>query len=290
VPGLGTRYRATGEVREITAGVQAKFESRRREALPAAWALTGSAAQSVARLQAHGIEVREIEAGTEAELDRFVIDRASRSPRPFQGHRLVRLRGRFERAVETLDQGTPVVVARQPLMRLAAQLLDPRSEDGFHTWGAFDADLGVQEVHPVLRLPELPGSLSAALPPVALAAPVIAPEASKNDLDRGLPLEVRVIAPGRALPTTDFESEPRWVGRAIRIAPSSAKRRGGSALGDAAAYLRGLWEGNAIGGQARPGPLVLVPGKGVLPSELAAVAMAARRVGWKVVRADSSGR
>jgi len=55
-------------------------------------------------------------------------------------------------------RGTWVVTTRQPLGRLVAQLLDPRSEDSLSTWGFFEAGIRAADgegegSYPVLRLP-----------------------------------------------------------------------------------------------------------------------------------------
>ena len=60
--------------------------------------------------------------------------------------------------------------ARQPLARLAAQLLEPQSEDSLSTWNFFEhatraAADGVPGAYPVLRIGgEAPAGEAAALP------------------------------------------------------------------------------------------------------------------------------
>jgi hypothetical protein len=84
----------------------------------------------------------------------FVVDTIVLAPRPFQGHREVRLAGRWRAtSVPVAAQAPYLVDMHQPLALLAAYLLDPQSEDGFTTWNFFDAALAVGRPHPVLRFP-----------------------------------------------------------------------------------------------------------------------------------------
>ena len=62
----------------------------------------------------------------------------------------------------SLPAGTITVASHQALGRVAAQLLDGRSEDSLATWNYFDASLASAEgnspafAFPALRLPEIP--------------------------------------------------------------------------------------------------------------------------------------
>src|SRR5262249_22348362 len=79
----------------------------------------------VDNLLAHGIAVEETTAPLETEVERFEIGKVVRSPRPFQGHREVKLEGRARTETRTYPAGTLVVRTAQPLGTLAAYLLEP---------------------------------------------------------------------------------------------------------------------------------------------------------------------
>jgi hypothetical protein len=84
--------------------------------------------------------------------ERFVPDSIIRAPRPFQGHREVRLEGKWVTESLSLPAGTLIVPADQPLVLLAAILLEPESDDGLTTWNFLDTGLAVGRTHPVRRL------------------------------------------------------------------------------------------------------------------------------------------
>ena len=129
------------------------FRPTLREALPAGWALPAGDTAAVRLLRLHGVEVRRLGAAWSGPASAFVVDSAIAAPRAFQGHREMRVEGRWQPAAErTLPAGTLVVLSSQPLGRLAFLLLDPRSDDGLATWNAFDDRLRPGAEFPVLRL------------------------------------------------------------------------------------------------------------------------------------------
>ena len=84
-------------------------------------------------------------------LDPEIVPTAPSPKRPFQGHQELILEGNWQAARSfTLPVGTLVVTARQPLGVLAAQLLEPTSDDGLSNWNFFEAQ--TDEHYPVLRM------------------------------------------------------------------------------------------------------------------------------------------
>jgi hypothetical protein len=92
-----------------------------------------------------------------AAMEAFTVDSIATAARVFQGHREVRLRGRWRPDRRALPGGSFVVPSDQPLGALAQWLLDPESDDGLATWNAFDRSLGVGREFPVVRVMERVG-------------------------------------------------------------------------------------------------------------------------------------
>jgi hypothetical protein len=126
------------------------FSISERAEVPYAYAIDAAATNAVDNLLTHGVAVERLHTDTEVEVERFVIAEAMHAEEEFQGHRELRLTGKWKRATETLAAGTCVVRMNQPLARLAFYLLDPRSGDGLFAWNYFDELLG--KVAPVRRI------------------------------------------------------------------------------------------------------------------------------------------
>jgi hypothetical protein len=123
---------------------------------PAPWgyaiAPTDTAALSLAR--AHGLEVSRLTAEWRGDAGpQFIIDSTVIAPQPFEGHRLVRLVGRWEpRSPVTLAGGTYIVRVAQPLGVVAMYLLEPESDDGIVAWDVGGRSSGAAGSAPVIRL------------------------------------------------------------------------------------------------------------------------------------------
>jgi hypothetical protein len=150
-PGLRPGFRRTHRVTAVPMPVFDRFDATLTQTLPEAWVLDPSLTAVVARLRAHGVEVVPLGAAWRGAGESFRVDSIVMSPREFQGHREVRLEGRWGRETLALPAGTWVVSGRQPLAVLAAILLEPQSDDGLTTWNVFDDRLGVGRAHPVRR-------------------------------------------------------------------------------------------------------------------------------------------
>lgn len=107
----------------------------------------------VDRLLMHGIKVQQLSKDFSAQLDWFLVDEFVRS-REFQKHKMVQLKGKWNREERLVKSGTYFVPTRQPLGRLAAYLLEPESNDGLVTWNFFDSTLEIQKEFPVYSLPD----------------------------------------------------------------------------------------------------------------------------------------
>jgi len=84
----------------------------------------------------------------------FTADSVQTSEREYQRRHPTTLFGSWTTATRNLSAETVVVPTDQPLGRLAALLLEPRSDDGLAAWSV----LGVSEdqVYPVFRADRVP--------------------------------------------------------------------------------------------------------------------------------------
>ncbi|MEL6714476.1 MAG: M14 family metallopeptidase, partial [Planctomycetota bacterium] len=175
-PGVqaGTRRvsEPSADARVVAMRVRRGFEGTRDVPIPAWFAVRDPSPDVVAAMRLHApgdpraaATLRVLDAPVEARAELFRVESFERSERVFQGHREVRVTGRFEPGAVTLPAGT-LLVAGTPL---TAQLLHPESDDSLGTWNAFDAALesagaesleaGSTVEHPVCALDRLPPGL-----------------------------------------------------------------------------------------------------------------------------------
>ena len=133
------------------------FASTKSEAMPEGWViplaevLSGRAGPVLDRLAAHGVRVDALTASRSMPIERFALSRVLEAERPFQGRREMRLEGWYEQATLTLEPGSLVVPARQPLGRLAFTLLEAESDDGLAAWGIIEG-LAAGHTFPIYRM------------------------------------------------------------------------------------------------------------------------------------------
>jgi hypothetical protein len=108
------------------------------------------------KIRQHGITVEELTAPLTAEIASFTVEAITKSPKPFQGHNEVKLKGQYTTEKATLPAGTRVVRLAQPLGLLAAYLLEPESDDGLTNWNFLDAWLEVGKAAPVRKIMTAP--------------------------------------------------------------------------------------------------------------------------------------
>lgn len=100
-------------------------------------------------LRMHGIQVERLTTERQLRGEAFVVDSIARAPRVFQGHREVRVEGRWRPVERVASAGSFLVSTAQPLGTLAVYLLEPQSDDGLTTWNFFDSWLQPGADHPV---------------------------------------------------------------------------------------------------------------------------------------------
>ena len=114
----------------------------------------------IEKLQQHGIAVEELTAPLTTEVDVFTTATATRSQRPFQNHREMKITGAYKKEQMTFSAGTIIVRTAQPLGILACYLLEPESDDGLVDWNFFDSYLEAGKTFPVYKVMQNPNAAS----------------------------------------------------------------------------------------------------------------------------------
>jgi hypothetical protein len=150
--GRGVRFARKDVARAETMPVFRRFASRRQIALPMAWALPSPPAAVVELLERHGIRSAVLDAPRKVGAERFAVTSKRKPKRPYQGHQELVLEGSWGAVDGDIEvpRGSLWIDARQPLGRLAAQLLEATSEDSLSTWNFLEAATG--DSYPVLRI------------------------------------------------------------------------------------------------------------------------------------------
>lgn len=152
-PGVPIGVVRTGRVFPQVMPLHDRFTAVERTPLPAGgWLIEATDTTLRALLRRHRVDVVPWRGAGVARVERFRIDSIGRAARPFQGHQEVRLTGRWEGARVRPGPAWLLVPVRQPQVLVAAQLLEPRSEDGATTWNVLDPWLQAGRMHPVMRL------------------------------------------------------------------------------------------------------------------------------------------
>ena len=120
--------------------------------VPEAWLLPRDCGEVMKLLRVHGVVTKRTERKTKAKVEIFWVSGIERSRRPFQGHRLVKLKGNYERALMEIPAGLFFVPSNTPLSWLSLWLLEPESPDGLATWGFFRKWTRKGCPYPVIRI------------------------------------------------------------------------------------------------------------------------------------------
>lgn len=162
-PGMPPGRRRSGQFISVRMPVYDRFQPTLLAPVPERYVIPPSDTAVVKLLRLHGIEVRVSEGGVPGAAlvgngYVFMIDSVIVSPRVFQGHREMRLTGRWRRETREIRPGSFIVETAQPLGPLAVYLLEPQSDDGLVTWNFFDAQLRPGGVYPVFKVGGAPPS------------------------------------------------------------------------------------------------------------------------------------
>ena len=154
-PGVPRGERRTGRYRTVRMPVYDRFTSTLDRVPPAAYVVAPEDTAIVRMLRLHGVRVDRSDSAWTARGESFVIDSIVTNPRAFQGHHEVRLKGRWERGLQSLPPNSFIVSTAQPRGALVVYLLEPESDDGFATWNFFDSRIQKGGRYPVKHIFDL---------------------------------------------------------------------------------------------------------------------------------------
>lgn len=133
------------------------FQPTEWERVPAFYYIPPAQEVVQERLQAHGLRYEILQSPLEVRAQEFLVDSVTTASREYEGHRGQDVWGAYREVTRTLEPGTMRLPMAQPLARVAFDLLEPRSDDGFVAWGFLSEVLDAGKAYPVLRaFPEKP--------------------------------------------------------------------------------------------------------------------------------------
>jgi hypothetical protein len=150
-PGLRPGERRTGVIRPVKMQIIDRFEPTLTRPMPYGYALDATQTEAVRLLRQHGIEVLKLRDEWRTPVEVFVTDSIV-ALQPFEGHRPIRLEGKWRGETRMLPAGSYVIPSGQPRGVLAVYLLEPESDDGLATWNVFDRVLATGAESPVIRV------------------------------------------------------------------------------------------------------------------------------------------
>jgi hypothetical protein len=147
--------------RDYTVPYLALATPKRTIPLPLGYLVLPGHDEVVRNLQAQGIVVERLVESSRLPVERFVIEKIEPAKGVFQGHVLLTLSGRYEKAEADAPAGSIFVDMRQPLARLIPVLLEPTSTDSLAAWGFLNRAIVRQwssepAPYPVLRVDSRP--------------------------------------------------------------------------------------------------------------------------------------
>ncbi|MSR74849.1 MAG: hypothetical protein EXS14_05185 [Planctomycetes bacterium] len=133
------------------------FEGQLPVSVPWGFAISAPSSAVLRVLEAHGIQHYLLQHATQINAEDFAIRAVNRAPRPFQGHRLVKVDTITTPTSTQLPPGTLIIPTAQPLCRLVMLLCEPRSPDGFVAWEQVPVEMHAEKLTVnILRLRSAP--------------------------------------------------------------------------------------------------------------------------------------
>jgi len=151
-PGVKKGYRRTGHYTTVRMPLYVRFTPTLERVPPSAYAFPAADSAIARVLGLHGLEVQKLNRDWSGTVESFLIDSVVPSPRAFQGHHEMRLRGTWTRETRTIAAGSYIVRPAQKHGLLAVYLLEPESDDGLVDWNFFDSELARGKPFPIVRI------------------------------------------------------------------------------------------------------------------------------------------
>ncbi len=110
----------------------------------------------IKNLKKHGIIIEKLDQDLFGNFENFMIEKIEYGKMLYQGHILLKVRGKYSPKNQTVPKGSVFISMNQPLARIVSELLEPESRDSLLTWGFFNRELLQQWTrkpgkYPVLR-------------------------------------------------------------------------------------------------------------------------------------------
>jgi hypothetical protein len=155
--GQRPQVRPTERIKAQTVPYYSDWIGKKGVRFPFAYLLAVPDPDIVQKLLQHGLLVEKLTQPATLEVESFSLKEIKASERPYQGHRLNKVKGEYAAVKREFAAGTFIIPTGQPLGNLAAYLLEPESDDGLIVWNFFDRHLVPQwsrelQVYPVYRL------------------------------------------------------------------------------------------------------------------------------------------
>ncbi len=153
------RNKAPKNLELVAMEVFGQFRPTRTARFPAGYLFAPEHARAARLLARHGVTVEKVSTAWSGPAERFVVSECAVAPQAFQGHRLVRLEGKFETARVEFPAGSYWIRTGQPLGYLAFHMLEPESLDGAAAWGFFGTSFEAGSLYPVAKVPDAGATL-----------------------------------------------------------------------------------------------------------------------------------
>ena len=132
------RYKQSDRKRTVTIPYIADYFPTENIAMPYAYIIEPYCLEVIEKLREHGIVVEKIAEERNVTVEIFEIEELKPNTRMNQGHYTNKLKGRYKLESITIPGEAFVVRTDQPLGKLAAYLLEPKSDDSLLKWNFFD--------------------------------------------------------------------------------------------------------------------------------------------------------
>ena len=120
--------------------------------MPEAYALPGELSMLAERMRLHGVQIEQLDAGSDLTGQAYTVSNIQRAPRQFQKHNMVTLEVAGETNAVPVPAGSFIIRTRQPLGRLVSYMLEPETNEGLVTWNFLDQWLKTGQNYPILRI------------------------------------------------------------------------------------------------------------------------------------------